>query len=144
MQNEKRFDHATMASPSAGFTSRVMARIEERERVRARQRALIGAGLLVAVGIGVFALIAIWITAWLNALLASPSAILISLLVVAPLAGELWGSLSVAALTILQNVNGVMLLAYAFFVLILTVIWARVVTGPLQRSLPISVGGQRK
>ena len=28
MQNETRFNHATMASPSAGFTSRVMARIE--------------------------------------------------------------------------------------------------------------------
>lgn len=144
MQNETRFNHATMASPSAGFTSRVMARIEEREHTRARRRALIGAGLLVAVGIGVFVLIAIWIAVWINALLASPSAILISLLAVVPLAGELWDALSVTAITILQSVNGVMLVAYAFFVLILTVIWARVVTGPLQRPLLISVGGQRK
>jgi anti-sigma factor RsiW len=144
MQNETRFNHATMVSPSAGFTSRVMARIEERERARARQRALIGAGLLVAAAVGVFALLAVWIAAWLGALLASPGAILTALLAVAPLAGELWEALWVASLAILQNVNGGMLLTYALIVLALTVVWARVVTGSLQRSLPISVGGQRK
>jgi hypothetical protein len=142
MQNETRFNHATLASPSAGFASRVMARIEERERAETRQRALIGAGLLVAASIGVFALIVIWIVAWVNPLLASPGAMMVTLLAVAALAGELWDALSVAALAILQNVNGMMLVAYALFVLILTVIWARVVTGFFQRPLSISKGGQ--
>ncbi len=144
MQDETRFSHAIMASPSAGFTSRVMSRIAERERARARRRALIGAGLLVAAATAAFALIAIWVAAWISALLVSPGAILISLLTVASLAGELWEALSVASLAILRNVNGVTLLAYALIVLLLTVVWARMVTGPLQQPLPISVGGQRK
>ena len=141
MQNETRFNHATMASPSAGFTFRVMARIEERERAQARQRALIGAGLLVAAAISAFALSVIWIAAWVKPLLTNPGATLVELITVAVLAGELWGALSVAVLAVLQNVNSVMFVAYALCVLILTMIWARVVTGFLQRPLPISKGG---
>src|SRR5574341_2230776 len=59
----------TMIPPSAGFVNRVMARIEERQRAQARQRAWIGAGLLVA-GAGVLIALSIlttggWIAQWL-------------------------------------------------------------------------------
>ena len=139
MQKEQRF---TMMSPSAGFASRVMARIEERERARARRRALIGAGLLVAAALALFALAGLWIATWISALVASPSAILTALAAVSPVLGDLVSALWVAALAILENVNGVMLVAYASFVLALTIVWARVVTGPFQPSSTVSLGGQ--
>ena len=139
MQKEQRF---TMMSPSAGFASRVMARIEERERARARRRALIGAGLLVAAALALFAFAGFQVAAWIGALLASPDAIFTTLVAVSPVLGDLVNALWVAALAILQNTNGVMLVAYASFVLALTIVWARVVTGPFQPSSTVSLGGQ--
>jgi hypothetical protein len=139
MQKEQRF---TMISPSSGFTARVMARIEERERAQARRRALIGASLLVAAALALFALVGLWAASWISLLLASPSAIFAALATVSPMLDDLLDALWVAALAILQNVNGVILLAYASFVLALTVVWARVVTGTFQRPSTISLGGQ--
>ena len=139
MQKEQRF---TMMSPSSGFTARVMARIEERERAQARRCALIGASLLVAAALALFALVGLWAAAWISVLLVSPGAVFTALAAVSPMLGGLLNALWVAALTILQNVNGVMLLAYASFVLALTVVWARVVTGTFQRPSTISLGGQ--
>jgi len=142
MQNDARFNHAKMMSPSSGFTPRVMARIEERERAQARRRAVIGAGLLVAAASALFVLLGLWVAAWISILLASPSAIFTMLTAVSPMLGDLLNALWVAALAILQNVNGAMLLAYASVVLALTVVWARVATGPFQRPSTISLGGQ--
>ena len=139
MQKEQRF---TMVPPSAGFTARVMTRIEERERARARRRAVIGAGLLVAVASALVALFGLWVAAWVSTLLASPSAIFTMLKAVSPMLGDVLDALWVAVLAILQNVNGVMLLAYASVVLALTVVWARVATGPFQRPSTVSLGGQ--
>ncbi|MDE3089220.1 MAG: hypothetical protein KGJ80_07530 [Chloroflexota bacterium] len=139
MQKEQRF---TMMAPSAGFTARVMTRIEERERAQARWRAVVGAGLLVAVASTLFALFGLWVAAWISTLLASPSAIFTMLTAVSPMLGDLLDALWVAALAILQNVNGVMLAGYASIVLALTIVWARVVTGPFQPSSTVSVGGQ--
>ena len=87
MQNEARIDQPRMVSPSVGFASRVMERIEERERAQARRRTAIGVGLIAAVVVSVFALIALWVAAWLSALVASPEAILTTILAVSPLAG---------------------------------------------------------
>ena len=142
MQNDARFNHAKMVSPATGFTRRVLARIEERERAQARRRAVIGAGLLVAAASALFVLLGLWVAAWISILLASPSAIFTMLTAVSPMLGDLLNALWVAALAILQNVNGAMLLAYASVVLALTVVWARVATGPFQRPSTISLGGQ--
>ena len=139
MQKEQRF---TMTAPSAGFTARVMTRIEERECARERRRAVIGAGLLVAVAFALFAFFGLWVAAWISTLLASPSAIFTMLTAVSPMLGDVLDALWVAVLAILQNVNGVMLLAYASVVLALTVVWARVATGPFQRPSTVSLGGQ--
>ena len=153
MQNETRFHHAQMVSPSAGFTARVMARLEERERARARQRAMIGVGLLVAAAVAFVAVTTLWVAAWINALLASPSAILATVQTISPLLGGLAEALWIAAAAILRAVNSVQMLAYALIVLALTAIWARVVThaqnagastGPSKFALTLSVGGQRK
>jgi hypothetical protein len=131
-----------MMSPSSGFTPRVMARIEERERANARRRAVIGAGVLVAAASALFALVGLWIASWISALLASPGAVFTALAAVSPMLDDLLAALWVAALAIWQNVNGVMLLVYAAVVLALTLVWARVVTGPFQHSSTVSLGGQ--
>jgi hypothetical protein len=144
MQNEARLNHAKMVSPSTGFASRVMARIEERERAQARQRAVIGAGLLVAAAIALLAFVAIWIAGWISAVLASPGAILTTALVVSPLASDWLDALRIAAFAILQNVNVVILLVYALGVLALTTFWAEIATGNFQLSRQVYVGGQRK
>ncbi len=139
MQKEQRF---TMMSPSSGFAGRVMAQIEERERAQSRRRALFGTSLLVAAALALFALVGLWTASWVSVLLASPSAVFAALATVSPMLDDLLDALWLAALVILQNVNGVMLLAYASFVLALTVIWARVVTGTFQRPSTVSLGGR--
>src|SRR5512136_391643 len=58
---EGNWTHATMVSPAPGFAARVMARIEERERVRARRRSVAGGLLLVlasAVAVVLFGIVA--------------------------------------------------------------------------------------
>ncbi len=139
MQKDQQF---TMMSPSTGCTRRVMARLEERERAPARRRALIGAGVLVAAALVLFAIVGLWIATWIGTLLASPSAILTTLVTVSPVLADLLDALWVAVLALLQNANGVMLVAYATVVLALTLVWARVVTGPFQHSSTVSLGGQ--
>jgi hypothetical protein len=103
---------------------------------------VIGAGVLVASALALFALVGLWIAAWISALLASPGAIFTALVAVSPMLDDLLAALWVAALAIWQNVNGVMLLVYAAVVLALTLVWARVVTGPFQHSSTVSLGGQ--
>lgn len=144
MQNEARLNHAKMVSPSTGFASRVMARIDECERAQARRRAVIGVGLLVAAAVALLALVAIWIAGWISAVLASPEAIVTTALAVSPLAGDWLDALRIAAFAILQNVNIVILLVYALGVLALTTLWAEIATGTFQPSLKVYVGGQRK
>lgn len=141
MQKDQPF---TMMSPSSGFTTRVMTRLEERERAQARQRALIGVGVLVAVVSALFALVGLWIASWIGALLASPGAILAAAQTISPLVSDLANALWVAAAAILRAVDSVQMLAYAVIVLTLTAIWARVVTSPSKFALTLSVGGQRK
>jgi hypothetical protein len=139
MQGEQPF---TMMSPSSGFTTRVMARIEERERALARRRAVVGAGVLVAAAAALFALVGLWIATWISALLVSPGAVFSALVTVSPMLDDLLVAFWVAALAIWQNVNGVMLLVYAAVVLALTLVWAHVVTGPFQHPSALSLGGQ--
>jgi hypothetical protein len=69
MQNEKR---AMMVAPSAGFTNRVMARIDAHERAQAQRRAWIGIILLTMFVMGVFALVAFWLFSWIVSIVTTP------------------------------------------------------------------------
>jgi len=140
MRSETRF---TMISPSAGFTARVMTRIEARERAQARRRAVIGAGLLVAAAVALFTLIAIWFASLVGSLLSNPAAIAATVQAVLPVV-DLLDAFRVAAFAILRNVNGMILLAYALGVLVLTTLWAEIATGTFRFPLTILAGGQRK
>jgi hypothetical protein len=144
MQNEARIDQPRMVSPSQGFTSRVMAQIDARERAWARRRMVIGLGLIAAVAVILFALVAIWVVGWLSALAASPEAIVTAVLAVSPLAGDWLDAVRVAGIAVLQNTSGLVLLAYALAVLCLTTLWAEIATGTFQPSLQIIWGGIRK
>ena len=144
MQSETRIDQPRMVSPAMGFTSRVMAQIEARERVRARQRMVIGLGLIAAVVTVLFALVAIWVVGWLGALAANPDAIVTTILAVSPLAGDWLEALQVAAIAVLQNTSGLILLVYALAVLGLTTLWAEIATGTFQPSLQANWGGKGK
>jgi hypothetical protein len=144
MQNEARIDQPGMVSPSAGFAYRVMARIAERERAQARQRTALGIGLIAAVAVGLFASVAFWVVGWLSALAASPEAVVTTFLAVSPLAGDWLDVVRVAGVAILQNMNGAILLVYAFGVLALTTLWAEIATGSFQPSLQFTWGGKRK
>ena len=145
MQNEARIDQPRMASPSAGFTSRVMARIEERERAQARRRMAIGIGLIFAAAVILFALLALWVASWLSAMAASPEAIVTTVLAVSPLASDWLDAVRVAGIDVLQNTSGlVILLVYALGVLVLTTLWAEIATGTFQPSLQVYWGGKRK
>ncbi len=140
MRNETRF---TMMTPSAGFTSRVMARIAEYERTQARQRALIGSALLVIAAGVILILVAGWLIAWVSALITTPSALV-----------SLWSTLATlafwtrkfiemvwAATTVVSDqADANQLLMLGISVLALTLIWVRVVIGPFRFS-STSVGG---
>ena len=142
MQDETR---VTMASPSAGFTTRVMARLEERERLQARRRSMIGATLLVVAVATVLALVGIWLVSWI-ALIARPEAILPMAMAFATLFGgwaRLLEGLWIAITVILQNLGELPLLVYACVVLAMTAVWVQVVTGSFQRLLTIRMGGLR-
>jgi hypothetical protein len=124
--------HKRMIAPPAGFTVRVMARIEERERAQARRRAVIGATLLVVVAGIALALVCIWLTLWIGALLARPGTVISAVLALSPLADGLrvlLEALWVAASAVTRGVGGEVILAYALAVLALTILWARVATG---------------
>ena len=144
MQNEARIDQPRMVSPSMGFTSRVMSRIDARERAWARRRMAIGLGLIAAVVASLFALVAIWFVGWLTILAASPDAIVTAVLAVSPLAGDWLDALRVAAIAVVQNTSGLVLLVYALAVLCLTTLWAEIATGTFQPSLQANWGGRRK
>ena len=144
MRNETR---ATMVAPSAGFSARVMARIQEHERAQARRRAWIGAILLAAIVTSVFVLVALWLASWIISIVAMPSIIAPIALAVSSLFGD-GGSLVqatwVAITTIARNVGDGSLLVYALVVLAMTALWAYVATGSFHYSLAdIRVGGSK-
>jgi hypothetical protein len=144
MQNEARIDQSRMVSPSIGFTARVMAQIDSRERAWARRRMAIGLGLIAAVVVVVFALVAIWVVGWLSALAANPEAMVTALLAVSPLAGDWLDAVRVAGIEVLRNTSGLILLVYALAVVCLTTLWAEIATGTFQPSLQVNWGGKRK
>jgi hypothetical protein len=144
MQNEKR---AMMVAPSAGFTNRVMARIDAHERAQAQRRAWIGIILLTMFVMGVFALAAFWIFSWIVSIVTTPSTIAPIVLAVSSLVGDsgslmqaTWG----AVMAIARNVSEGSLIVYALIVLAMTALWAYVASGSFQFSLShIRVGGSK-
>lgn len=142
MQNEP---HVTMASPAPGFTSRVMTRIEERERTQARRRALIGAAVLVAAVAIVLASVISWVASWIS-MIAHPEAISPIVMAFNTLFGDwekLFEGLWIAVTVIMQNLGEVPLLVYACIVLAITAIWLQIVAGSFQRLLTLRIGGLR-
>jgi hypothetical protein len=142
MQHETRF---TMIAPNAGFTSRVMARIAEHERAKARQRALIGSALLVIAAIIILALVALWLVSWVAVLVSMPQlavAVLGALATLAFWVGVALNACWVAVGAIAENIGAVQMVVLALVVFALTMVWMRVVVGPFQfSSHTISVGG---
>jgi hypothetical protein len=74
MRDEMRF---AMIAPAPGFTNRVMARLAERERARARQRAMIGSALLVGAAIAMLALAAWQLASAAWVLITSPQVVVV-------------------------------------------------------------------
>ena len=144
MRNETRF---TLMAPAPGFTSRVMARIAEHERVQARRRAVIGSVLLVLAAIAILVLVALWLVSVASVFIAAPSVLIAVLNAFASMAfwaGTFFESLWTVAFLIAQNVGAAEMLALAVAVITLTTIWVSVVAGPFQRSSQtIFVGGPK-
>ncbi len=141
MRNDRLF---TMVAPSAGFTSRVMARIAEHERAKARRRAMIGSALLIGFALIVLVLIALWLASWIVVFVTTPQ-LIVSLL---NAFGTLlfWGSVVMNAVTdvagvIAKNIGIPQLFGLAMTVCTLTVVWFRVVAGPSFSSHATNMGG---
>ncbi len=145
MQNQTRF---TQIAPPPGFTGRVMARLAEHERARARRRALIGSGLLVGVAGAVLTLGALWLATWVWALLATPHVIVFLLEGLGTLAFWLRavvGAGWLAANVVVAQLDPLAMTGCAAGVFGLTWLWVRIVTGSFQLSLAtISAGGFSK
>lgn len=143
MSNETRF---TMVSPAAGFTSRVMARLAEREHAQARQRAMIGSALLVVAAIIIVALIVLWLVSWVAVIVATPQAIVSVLDACGTLAfwlGVALNAFGVAVVAVADSIGTMTMITLAVTVCALTGLWLRVVAGPSFASQTIHVGGSR-
>ena len=144
MRNETQF---TLMAPSAGFASRVMARLAEQERAQARQRAVIGSVLLVGAAVAIIVLAALWLFSAAEVFIDTPSVLVAVIIAFASLA--FWGAkffeaLWTVAILIAENVGDVEMLALAVAVIGLTAVWVRVVVGPFQlSSQTILVGGRK-
>lgn len=141
MQNEPRF---TLVSPSAGFTTRTMTRIAEHEHAQARRRAWIGSALLVVVASALLLFVGARLASWVSALVNYPDAIESLASALAPVLFWLTafiGALWVAVATLAWNTSELAMLAYALFVLALTMAWLRAATGSFQLFSSQSIVG---
>ena len=142
MQNHS---HFAMVSPAPGFAVRVMARLAERERARARRRALIGSALLAGAASAMLAFAAIQLVSAIWILVTNPQVIVTLLNAFELLAfwvDKLLGALWIAANVIAENLDPMQMTLCAAAVFVLTVLWVRVVTGSFQTSFSTNhVGG---
>lgn len=144
MRNETKF---TMMNPTPGFTSRVMARLAERERVQARRRAMIGSALLVSAAIVILAIVAWWFLALVSEIVTTPSVLVAILNAASTL--MLWGQkffqmLWTTASVVTSSIDPVTLLSGAFAVFGLTLVWVRLVVGPFHLSSNTLIAGGPK
>lgn len=122
----------TMWSPAPGFTARVMTRIEDYERARARQRAWLGVILLVVAAIVVGVLVVLTVALWVAALAEQPSIVSTVVTVCVSLFGRariVLEAFWVAGMTIARNVSALIWIAYALLAVALTMVWTRVAVG---------------
>lgn len=141
---QAQFRYASMVAPAAGFTARVMARIQEQERARARRWGVLGAGLLFLAAGVVSVLLAGVLLGLLAIAATNPDVVFTVVVSLTPLvdfgttvAEALWISLAVVA----SNISAVQLLAFAASVFVLTLVWVRVVSGSSLHLLTQTVGG---
>ena len=137
--------HFAMVSPAPGFTARVMTRLAERERARARRRALIGSALLVSAAVALLVFAAIQVVSALWILITNPQVVFSTLdafHVPVFWAGKVLEAFGVAANAIAENLDPMQVMLCALAVFALTMLWVRVVTGSFQLSLSTThVGG---
>lgn len=141
MRNDRTF---TMIHPAPGFTSRVMARIAEQERARARRRAMIGSILLIAFALVVVTLIVVWLVSWVAVFVAMPQLIVSVLSTLATVAfwiGIALDGIATAIGAIAENIGVAQMGGLALTVIALTALWVRVVAGSLFSSQTMTVGG---
>lgn len=134
MQDQQRF---TMVAPAPGFTARVMTRLAERERARARRRALIGAALLVGAASVMLALAGLSLASAGWVLVTRPQTLVALLNAFETLAfwlGVIFNALWIAANAIAANLDPPQMLIGASAVFAVTMFWVRVVTGSFQLS----------
>jgi len=139
MQDQQRF---IMVSPAPGFTNRVMARLAERERARARRRAMIGSALLVGAAIAMLALAA-WQFAAAWVLITNPQTLIALWNAFQTLTfwlGVLLNAFWITANVVAANLDPLQTLTCALAVFALTMLWARAVTGSFQLSLNYTRG----
>jgi len=134
VQNQTRF---TMVSPARGFTARVMTRVAEYERARARRRALIGSTLLVGAAGAMLVFAAIQLASVLWILITNPQVVITTLgafEIPAFWVSKVLEALWIAANAIVENLSPMQMMLGAATVFALTVLWVRVVTGSFQLS----------
>lgn len=132
MQSERPF---TMVAPAPGFTARVMARLEARERAQAQRRAVVGAGLFVVAASALLAFVGMVIASWISMLVERPGTIVSLVVTLSPAADRLLALLKalwVAAIALARSGDSVIMLMYALAVLALTLLWGRVALGSFQ------------
>jgi len=142
MRNDKAF---SMVSPSAGFTSRVMTRLAEHERAKAKRRALIGSALLIVFAVVVIALIVVWLASWVAVFVTTPQLIVSLVNAFATVAfwiGVALKGVGVAVSAVAENIGAPQMLSLAVIVGALTLLWLRIVAGSTLTSQTI-LGGSR-
>jgi hypothetical protein len=144
MRDEMRF---TMVSPAPGFTARVMTRIVEHERARARRRALIGSALLVSAAGAVLGFAAIQLVSALWILITNPQVVFATLdafQVPTFWAGKVLEAFWIAANAIAENLDPIQMMLGAVAIFALTMLWVRVVTGSFQLSQIVTSQGSNR
>lgn len=124
-----------MVTPAPGFTARVMTRLAERERARARRGAMIGSALLVGAAIALLALVVWQLVAVVRVLITSPQIVIAlwnAFEILAFWFGVLINALWVAVNVIAATLDPFQTLTCALAIFALTMLWTRVVTGSCQ------------
>jgi hypothetical protein len=145
--SEQQMIQATMVSPAPGFTGRVMARVQAYERARARRRALIGAGVLAASAAGLVATAMFLVVSQIIALVTNPDAIPAATDAVGQTLNAVDALADAAGITtrvVAGDIGAIQILAFAVFVLMLTLVWVRVLNLSYQRPFTRAVGGLQK
>lgn len=134
MQEQQRF---VMIAPAPGFTNRVMTRLAERERARARRRAMIGSALLGGVIVVLFARVVEQLAAVAWTLITNPQTLIAlweGFEMLAFWSGAFVNAIWVAVNVLAATLEPLPILTGALTIFALTLLWTRVVAGSFQCS----------